>query len=263
MRPLPGCAAAHPRGPGEACNKGGAWRRPCGSGRKPKSRIPRVAPDHGDRAGNLRAQEEQDVKPILLPANVANKPLQRGKSISEASMRKSPNKSSRWPRFTPRRTYGEVKAARDGDTASAMEAALANTVHADKAKELATAIREVAQIEAQLPELRRQAAVSAPAGEAAIRAIRDEEEACAPSKRSGTIPSAAPCGGFPFGQTREELRLQQRTQEDIHTPEGQQQAQQLQQLRQEQEKLNFAVEVWWDLLAERRPGLVPIAHECH
>ena len=60
-------------------------------------------------------------------------------------------------------TYGMVKAARDVDKASTLEAAAANTVHAERAKELAAAIRDVAAIEAQLPELRRQAALSAPA----------------------------------------------------------------------------------------------------
>ena len=47
-------------------------------------------------------------------------------------------------------------------------------------------------------------------------------------------------GGFPFGRTREELRLQQRTQEDIRSPEGQQRAQELQQARLAQEQLNYA-----------------------
>ena len=146
-------------------------------------------------------------------------------------------------------TYGEVKAARDEDTASALEAALANTVHAEKAKELAQAIREVAAIEKQLPDLRREAAASARAGERAIQAVKDEAEALETLRENleqVQLARQGP-GGFPFGESREELRLRQRTQEKIVTPAGQEEAAALAAAYRQQLQLNYAAELFIDL----------------
>ena len=240
-----------PRGPGDVLEQTAAQRRAA------ELAVEAEKPDTERRAqimatGRefLRAQEEQERQADVAARERRQQAFATGQEYIrglDAEIAKQAQQMATLQRLAE--TYGEVKAARDGDTASALEAALANTVHADKAKELATAIREVAQIEAQLPELRRQAAASAPAGELALKRVKDETDALRVLEENLEQSRISRHeGGFPFGRTREELRLQQRTQEDIRTPEGQQRAQQIQQLRQEQEKLNYAVGIYGQLV---------------
>lgn len=73
--------------------------------------------------------------------------------------------------------YGQTKQARDIDTAHAAMAALGETHAANRAEAQGyfTVIQDVARIEAQIVELRRQAAASAPAGIAALAQAQDTQ----------------------------------------------------------------------------------------
>lgn len=149
--------------------------------------------------------------------------------------------------------YTQTKQVRDADTASTLEATLATSQYAAQAKAMADAIRDVAAIEAQLPRLRQEAAASAPAGELAIKQVRDEAEALKILEENLERVRAAreQAGGMGFGRSREELRLEQRTREDIRTEAGQQRANQLRQqtiqTRLETERLVQVLDIWRDL----------------
>lgn len=139
--------------------------------------------------------------------------------------------------------YGTTKQARDADTASALEGALANSRYAESAKALADAVKGVALIEAQLPDLRRQAELSAPAGERALKAVQDESAALQTLREDLEQVRQVQLGqgGFPFGASREEVRLRQRTETDIVSPEGLQERERLIALRREADQLNYGL----------------------
>lgn len=138
--------------------------------------------------------------------------------------------------------YGLSKQTRDADTASALEAALANTRYAEEAQRLAQSIQDVARIEAQLPDLRRQADLSAPAGERALQAARDAEAFA--QRVQGQIDQQ-----MADRLQRPEARLRAEAMRggvEI-TPDLEAQLKRLTALREEQERLNQVVELWSDL----------------
>lgn len=71
--------------------------------------------------------------------------------------------------------YGLSKEATDLDTASKAAAMLVGTQHQAQAEAYLATIEAVAKVEAQLPQLRREAAASAVAGAAAIKQVQDTE----------------------------------------------------------------------------------------
>jgi tape measure domain-containing protein len=146
--------------------------------------------------------------------------------------------------------YTTIKEVADAGEASELAAALATSTHADQAARLAAEVRGVATVEAQLVDLRRQAEASAPAGERAIAAAKDEADALkvlADHLERVRGQRDALTGG-PAG---EDIRIAQRTREKILSPEGLEQAGQMQRetarVRMETERVTQALEVWHDL----------------
>ena len=133
--------------------------------------------------------------------------------------------------------YGMTKEARDSDTSSTLTAQLALSQYAKESEALNQIIQDSAKIEAQLTQLRREAADSARALESEQAALRTLEENLALAR----TPRG---GGFPFGPSREELRLQQRLQGDITSEEGQRRAEHLRETLRAQERLNYAAEIF-------------------
>jgi tape measure domain-containing protein len=120
-------------------------------------------------------------------------------------------------------------------TAKTYEAAAANTAYAQEATSLRVALEKSIAIEQQLPELRRQAAESAKAFETAtaFQNRLDAAEARLQAPR----------------EQREEVkfRMEARAHGIELTPAQEQQMKGLTRLRQEQERLQTAIEIWRDL----------------
>ena len=141
--------------------------------------------------------------------------------------------------------YGLTKEARDADKASTLAAMAVGTQYEAETKKLAETVGNLAKLQERL---NREAAASEHVGMAAVKAAT-EEEAALQTLRENLEQARTPRGGegFPFERTREELRLQQRTEKDILTPAGQQEAEDIQQARLAQEQLNYAVDLFEDL----------------
>ena len=141
--------------------------------------------------------------------------------------------------------YGMTKEARDADKASTLAAMAVGTQYEAETKKLAETVGNLTKLQERL---NREAAASEHVGKAAVKAATEEEAALQTLRENleqARIPPHG--GGFPFERTREELRLQQRTEKDILTPAGQREAEDIQKAYHAQQQLNFAVEVWWDL----------------
>ena len=197
-----------PRGPGDVLAQTEAQRRVA------ELAVEAETPNLSAAAKSLRPDENfcvpkrnKNDKPMRQPANDANRHSRQGRSISGVSMQRSPHKSSRWRRSS---------ALRRPTVRSKPPAIVIRRVSSKRPwpipcmrkrlTKAATAIREVALIEAQLPELRPQAAESAPAGELAIKRVQDEADALR-TLEENLAESRMPrhTGGFPFGRTREEI----------------------------------------------------------